>query len=57
MEILLVQQSYMMLHPTWSVTGYFFLFFYIFLHFQSEWTWVIMILSGRRIERKTLAYS
>lgn len=25
--------------------------------FQNKWTWVIMILSGRRVEPKTLAYS
>lgn len=56
MEISLVRPSYMMLHPTWSVTRYFFHSFNS-CTYQNKWTWVTMILSGRRVEPKTSAYS
>lgn len=55
--ILLVLPSYVMLQTTWSATRYFFSCLQFFLCFPNEWIWIIMILSGRRVEPMTLAYS
>lgn len=56
MEILLVLQSYVMLQPTWTALRW---AFHVLMSpmFQNEGIWVLIILSGRKVQQKKLPYS